>query len=379
LHSQQTVKFEQYAYLFSSPSQLSESIAAYAMKKPPKAFISKLIQKRAAGRTSFAEKYPSYTAFCHHYEIDPKAENDTDFAAKWETVNQYIKGMESIARDMLGDKEALPWLFKILQTPDNIKLNIIRDIAELKSGGVSDHCLIIAYHYLISQTYSNKLSAHAVEIGDILIQLQAQLLPHIQMLVNEDARNVIDRELALTQDLRNYLAESVFCSHPAFSSFEHNPGKVFTEYQRRRTGGAHLRLCVICGRTIPAEMKVPTIKTGIIEDQALVFSNKLVPRVKVAPQMVWCPMCYLEFTLRNLTGLGYPPGVTNSLSDRLYIYLFPDYFFTPEQVKMMKKVFDMFTDQTILKLRRYGKDDTVSLPSLWIRENHLDVKMQGQL
>jgi len=378
LNPQQTVKFQQYVYMFSDVPDLLAALDSYAAKKASKQFISDLVEKRSDKRPSFAAKYPSSNAFCERYAIDPATEHDIDYAAKWWSVSQYIKGVESIARDMLGEDKALPWMYDSLQTPMDVRATINADITELKSGGVTDYNLIIAYHYLHSQTYRNGFSAHAVEIQDILEQLQNQVTPALQQIVTVDSRqSVVDQELGLTSDLREYLNENLECTHPAFAGFTPQPGAVFAEYQRRRTAG-HQHLCVLCSRVIPAEMSDSTIKTGILEDQALVFSNKLVPRSTVGSQMVWCPMCYLEFTLRQLNGLGYTSGADSGLSDRLYLYLFPDYFFTPEHVVRMQRVFEKFEKQTVIKLRQYGKDDDPSLPTVWMRERQFNAKMRKE-
>ena len=385
LNPQQTVKFQQYAYLFSNAPQLLDSLASYASRKASKHFISDLVTKRAEaakkrpeGRSSFISRYPNATVFCQHFQIDTAAEDDSDFAVKWWAVSQCVKGIESIARDMLGDKESSAWILETMQTPENVKENILSDLANLRSGGVADHCLIIAYHYLVHQSYGqDSRSAHSVELGDILNQLSTHLLPQVEKIANLDSRQmVIDRELALKQDLDTYLVESLQCSHPAFASVMSAPSDVFKEYQQPRKGSSHQRLCVLCSRVIPAGMKDPIIKTGILEDQALVFSNKLSPRVTVGQQMVWCPMCYLEFTLRKLNGLSYPVSADSGLSDRLYIYLFPDYFFTPEQVALTSKVLRPFKEETALKLRQYGKDDTPGLPVMWMRERQFSGRMR---
>lgn len=381
LNPQQTVKFEQYAYLFSNVSQLLNSLTSYASRnKAPKRFITDLVAKRAEKRLSFASLYPTAADFCQRYQIEIGDEEDDDFSAKWWAVSQCIKGVESIARDMLGDKEALIWILKTMQAPETVRESVLSDIANLRSGGVADHCLIIAYHYLTHQAYGeDNRSARAIELGDILNQLYEYLLPSVEEIANLDSRQaVIDRELALKQDLDTYLEESLQCSHPAFTSVVPAPADVFTQYQQQRKGGSHQSLCVLCSRVIPAGMKNPVIKTGIIEDQALVFSNKLVPREKVSAQMVWCPMCYLEFMLRQLNGLSYPGSADSASSDRLYIYLFPDYFFTPEQVRLTNDVLRPFREETTLKLRQYGKDDTPSLPALWMRERRFSQKMQRE-
>ncbi len=383
LNPQQTVKFEQYAYLFSDAAQMLTSLTTYASKKAPKLFISELVAKRAEAkregkRPSFATKFPSKLHFCQRYEINPEAESDDDFATKWWAVSQVIKGVESIARDMLGDKVALTWILETLGTPESVKMAVISDIAELRAGGVADHALIISYHYLEQQTYlEDGRSVRAVDISDVLLKLNEYLIPHIEHIVTTEARQaVVDSELALKQDLDAYLIEGLQCSNPAFSSLISTPANVFVEYQERRKGSSYQHLCVLCSRVIPDGMKNPVIKTGILEDQALVFSNKLVPREKVGAQMVWCPMCYLEFMLRRLSGLNYPRAANSGLSDRLYIYLFPDYFFTPEYVAHMERMLRPFKEGTALKLRQYGKEDTESLPVMWIRERRFSAKMQ---
>ncbi len=373
----QTVKFEQYVYMFSDASHLLESLASYSGRRAPKRFISDLVEKRIEKRPVFADLYPSPVHFCTSYGINPEDENDADFAAKWWAVSQFIKGVESIVRDLLSDEKALPWIFEVLQTPESVRSTILANFAELKSGGVADYDLILAYHYLQHQVYEGSRSPRGVELGDILGRLQGQIMPPLQQIADLDARKaVVDRELAITQDLGTYVSESLHCSHPAFASFTLKVNDVLGEYQKRKTGSSHQRLCVLCSRVIPVEMKNPTIKTNILEDQALVFSNKLVPREKVTGQMVWCPMCYLEFTLRQLSGLGYSQSADPGLSDRLYLYLFPDYFFTPEQVALTSDVLRQFREETMLKLRQYGRDDEPSLPTLWMREGQFSAKMR---
>src|SRR5207245_8106861 len=98
LNPQQTVKFQQYVYMFSDVPNLLDALGSHAGKNAPKRFISGLVKKRLDNekRSSFAEKYPSLEAFCSRYDLDPNAEHDADFAAKWWAVSQYIKGVESI-------------------------------------------------------------------------------------------------------------------------------------------------------------------------------------------------------------------------------------------------------------------------------------------
>jgi CRISPR type I-D-associated protein Csc3/Cas10d len=59
LNPQQTVKFQQYVYMFSDVPDLLSTLESYAAKKAPKQFISDLVMRRSDKRPSFAAKYPS--------------------------------------------------------------------------------------------------------------------------------------------------------------------------------------------------------------------------------------------------------------------------------------------------------------------------------
>src|SRR2546421_935420 len=62
LNPQQTVKFQQYVYMFADVPDLLDTLASYATKKAPSGFMSDLVEKRSEKRPSFAEKYPSLDA-----------------------------------------------------------------------------------------------------------------------------------------------------------------------------------------------------------------------------------------------------------------------------------------------------------------------------
>src|SRR5258708_14647565 len=134
-------------------------------------------------------------------------------------------------------------------------------------------------------------------------------------------------------------------------------------------------MCVICNRDIPTKVKSSDIITTIAEQQALVFSNKLLPSVEVKGQMVWCPMCYLEFMLRKLSGLSYPEGSDYNSSYRLYLYVLPDYSFTPQlwEIAGEELLMNFYREKTaVSKLVLRGSKDEPSLPSLWLEQRIVD-------
>lgn len=105
------------------------------------------------------------------------------------------------------------------------------------------------------------------------------------------------------------------------------------------------------------------------------FSNRLRPVYdKAAPMQVWCPMCYLETVLRERLGLGFGRGSSKNESKRLYLYLLPDYSFTPEFWTYASEILEPFRDSTRIKLRYDSRhpDDLPPLPQLWLLNKEVD-------
>jgi CRISPR type I-D-associated protein Csc3/Cas10d len=98
--------------------------------------------------------------------------------------------------------------------------------------------------------------------------------------------------------------------------------------------------------------------------------------------MVWCPMCYLEFMLRRLSGQSYPAGSNYNASYRLNLYILPDYSFTPELwADTGQELLREFhpEETTVSKLVLRGRKDNPSLPTRWLMHHTVDVAWLEQV
>ncbi|MBI4530948.1 MAG: type I-D CRISPR-associated protein Cas10d/Csc3, partial [Candidatus Latescibacteria bacterium] len=364
---QQTVKVDKYAYLFTNRHALLRALADFAAKRGIKQLLTTRLSSRLTrqfGRDATDDEIHQQVAdFATIYGIDPVWQDDDVFSQNWACVWKFAEGVDSIARALVGKDGVRDWLFALFSTPSAVQMQVNNHWSELTAGLVGDHCLVIAYHYLMQTTFDGR-SANQVEAPTILNHLVTQADSALADYDTVDHRlSFVNDELGLQTDMDTYLT-----SHLNFSfAYQRDIPMVAINYARPRSG-AHGRLCVICNREIPREMGDSTIKTNIVEGNALVFSNRLVPTGKVGGQMKWCPMCYLEFMLRKLMGMGYAGG-DPAISDRLFLYLLPDYSFTPDFWEHSGDVLYDFNKLEVfgLKLRQYGKDDDLSLPSIWLK------------
>ncbi|MCS6859650.1 MAG: type I-D CRISPR-associated protein Cas10d/Csc3 [Abditibacteriales bacterium] len=361
----QSVKVDKYAYLFTDRKSLLQALADFASRKGEKTVLTRRFSDRLSRQLSRAptknELGRALNGFCKTYDINLQDEQDPVFSENWACVWKFAEGVESIAKALVGEKRALCWLFARFHTPPAIRQSIRDNLKDLTAGLVADHCLVIAYHYLCSGRFgSRKQPANQVEASVILNELVHQLDAALQDFDTAERRlDYVNDELGLQSDIARYLS-----GHLSFSfAFDRGVSVTLPLYSKERSR-SHARLCVICRREIPSEMGDRIIKTSIAEQNALVFSNFVLPAEKVKGQMVWCPMCYLEFMLRKLMGLGYAEGA--DAGDRLYLYLLPDYSFTPDFWEFAENILEPFAQVTTLKLRQLGADDSPSLPRLWI-------------
>jgi hypothetical protein len=365
----QSVKVDKYAYLFTDRKNLLQALADFAGRKGEKTVLTRRFSDRLSRKQQStpkeAELQRALHDFCETYAIDLQDEKAPVFSENWACVWKFAEGVESVAKALVGKERALDWLFTEFQTPPAIQQSIREHFKELTDGLVADHCLVIAYHYLRNGSFGpekrpvNKVEHAAVILNELVNQLDAALKDFDTA---ERRLEFVNDELGLQSDLTRYLSGYLNFSF----AFGRGVSVTLPLYSKERSR-SHARLCVICRREVPSEMSDRTIKTPIAEQNALVFSNFVLPAEKVKGQMVWCPMCYLEFMLRKLMGLGYVEKAKVESSDRLYLYLLPDYSFTPDFWEFAEEVLEPFVNVTALKLRwHYGEENGDTLPRLWI-------------
>jgi hypothetical protein len=374
---QQTVKVDKYAYLFTDRRALLRALSDFAASRKGKQVLTTRLGDRLTRQlrrdATDDEIRQQVAEFAATYETDAARQEDDVFSQNWLCIWKFAEGVDSIARALVGEEKARDWLFALFGTPPTVRTQVNDHWRELTAGAVGDHCLVIAYHYLTRNTFdgraANQVEARTV-LNDLVAKTDAALAEHDTV----DRRlSFVNDKLGLQTDMDTYLA-----SHLNFSfAYQREIPTAEANYVRQRSG-AHGRFCVVCNREIPREMGDAIIKTNIMEGNALVFSNRLVPTGKVGGQMKWCPMCYLEFMLRKLMNMGYAGGDVN-VSDRLYLYLLPDYSFTPDFWRYSHNALESFNQVTSLKLRQYGKDD-LSLPAVWLTtQGKVDAQIVGRI
>ncbi|MEI6045097.1 MAG: type I-D CRISPR-associated protein Cas10d/Csc3, partial [Chloroflexota bacterium] len=356
----QGLKFQKYVYLFCSLDHMIEAIKERPLGAKNSGFMSRILEKRVTKR-----KYTTPEEFYTRYQIPAEADQSENFAQRWYAVFIILMGIENIAKALVPE-DSLEWLLTLFKTPTNITDTIRQHSKALRDGGISDHCLIIAYHVLFKARFSeDQRSATEVPIEvvqEAFTELAKKALKPYDK--NERRLNFVDETLGIRGEVANYLQTNLIFSFAPQERIESESPLAI--YEKKRSG-SHKPMCVICNRL--TKVKGNEIITDIAEQQAQVFSNRLIPTTEVGSQMVWCPMCYLEFMLRKLNGQGYPAGTNTNTSYRLYLYLLPDYSFTPQlwEATAQTLVSNFRAEPTtVTKLPLHGSKENPALPAYWL-------------
>ena len=86
-------------------------------------------------------------------------------------------------------------------------------------------------------------------------------------------------------------------------------------------------------------------------------------------------MCYLEFMLRKLSGQSYPAGSDYNASYRLYLYVLPDYSFTPQLWETLGEdlLSNFYGEKTVVsRLTLRGRKEEPGLPRHWLEQRRVD-------
>jgi len=364
------LKFEKYAYLFCKLEDLLSAAIESTALNNSSGFVGKLLANRIEKK-----KYRQPEDFYRYYEIPVNTDEVEAYARRWLAVNKMIMAVENIA-EALVPGNTIEWLFSTFNTPKQIATIVRQNIKVLRDGGVADHCMIIGYHWLINTHFDTNqrswLEVETVDIQRAIAKLSLQALEKYNK--DEQLLAFVEKELGFQSDAESYLRANLTFSFSPERLQDEDPLK---EYGKERNL-SHKRICVICNRLITSKVdkKSTEIKTNVAEQQAQVFSNKRLPSNEVSSMMVWCPMCYLEFMLRKLSGQSYPAGSDYNASYRLYLYVLPDYSFTPQLWQSIGEELlqdNFYGEKTVVsKLILRGSKDEPSLPTQWLMRRMVD-------
>ncbi len=364
------LKFEKYAYLFCKLEDLLSAAIESTALNNASGFVNKLLANRIGKK-----KYADLEEFYSRYEIPLNADEADAHAQRWLAASKIVMGVENMA-EALVPGETLEWLFSIFNTPTQVATMIRQNIKVLRDGGVADHCIIIAYHWLINARFKtdnrNWQEVETIDVQQAAARLALQALKEYDK--DEHLLSFVEKELGFRSDAESYLKANLIFSFDPERLQDENPLK---EYEKERNQ-SHKRICVICNRLITSKVdkKSTEIKTNVADQQAQVFSNKRLPTNEVNNMMVWCPMCYLEFMLRKLSGQSYPAGSDYNASYRLHLYVLPDYSFTPQLWEAIGEELlreNFYGEKTVVsKLTLRGSRDEPGLPAQWLKQRKVD-------
>ncbi len=371
------MKIEKYAYLFCSLDTLFKAVQDVTRLGKVTGFVSKTIATRVQKK-----KYTQAAVFYECYGIPQDADASALQAEYWMAATKLVMAAECIA-EALVPGNTLEWLLSTFHTPGTIATAIREHSKLLRDGGIADHCIILAYHWLLHARFTErKRTWLEVRVADIQETATEVALDALKPYNKEDLLlSFAEKELGIQSDARNYLQSTLMFSFDARRMQDEDP---LVEYEKERRR-SHKRLCSICNRPITAQLskKNSEIKTGIADMQALVFSNRRVPSDENKNDMlVWCPLCYLEFMLRKLSGQGYPADSDYNASYRLQLFLLPDYSFTPQLwadtgQDLLKNFYPEQT--TVSKLHLRGSKDEPGLPAQWLEQRSVDGRWLEQV
>jgi len=376
-YNRKTQRFENYVFTFWTAAQVLEFLKSNSQGKVKPGWFQELLQKRFD--SYFKDAFETQEKFQELFHIEPTRDRDPNFAEKWAAVNRYLGGVLNLLRDVyLSPDESwvkvISWLSQQLQLSPSLQTSLTESASSFNRAGTPEFSQIMAYHYL-AQFNLNGDSALVTPVETILDTLHQQLSPPIIALDSPTKRlNYVEDELALQEDTFNFIHQSLILSWSIDSDkLIDDPLPLVTA--KKKTGSPKA-ICSLCNRVIPKGMKAATIKKDILEDSLKEFSNRLTPKRNVTSRL-WCPQCYLEWTVRKLAGLGYAPGAESSKSERLYFFILPNPLLTPELLDVLRDRLQILQQGTTVKIRQYGKG-TPSIPKVWLTEHNLTDTGQGK-
>jgi len=376
-YNRKTQRFEKYVFAFWTAAQVLEFLQANSRGKVKPGWFQEYLQKRF--QSYFKDAFGNQENFQQLFYIEPTRDRDPNFADKWAAVNRYLGGVLNLLRDVyLSPDEdwarVIPWLCQPLQLSPSLQTSLTENASIFNRAGTPEFSQIMAYHYL-DQFNLNGDSALVTPLETILDTLNQQLFPHIIALDSPTKRlNYVEDELALQDDTLKFIRQSLILSWSIDSDkLIDDPLPIVTA--KKKTGSPK-GICSLCNRVIPKGMKAATIKKDILEDSLKEFSNRLTPKNNVTSRL-WCPQCYLEWTVRKLAGLGYAPGADTNKSERLYFFILPNPLLTPELLDVLRDRLQLLQRGTTVKIRQYGKG-TPSIPKVWLTDNNLTDTGQGK-
>jgi len=288
-----------------------------------------------------------------------------EFNGLWWHARRYLLYVDNLLRDLAPTQDRLQWFIDEFKIPKDVATTLQGDRDVWSKGGLGKYVLAVAYHFLKGATFAERPAEQrpAAEVLDLLHQHVLQSFSRTDL---QAGRKAATDELGFYEEMRDYLQEHLSFSWALETQLLQD---AFTGYTRPKRKGHSNEVCSLCNRT---SQWVQEIRTGVLGDFGRVFSNRVLP-AQEAPgkNRPWCPICHLEFIVRQLVGLSLPSGADYGRSYRIYLYVLPTFSFTPEHPRLFGRILSEFQKVSSLAVRDFGQA-TPGLPRMWLERQELD-------
>lgn len=372
------IKVQSYAFLFLDAAGVSALLRQYAANTAQTGFWRKTLEKHIKDYSILQElsqqikddvllQKLAQEELYRKLGMPPGWDEDITRNQAVFSTARYLAAAKRLWERLQPGADGLAELTRLLGLPAE-ELELVRRCIPDKysKDKTYDDCIALAWRWLAGFSAAGR-SGFSMPVDMLLNYLEKTFLPAWQSMLKASRRQeLVEHELALRSGLAAYLAEHLF-----FSWDNQQPEQTgatvksrYAEYCRPRSS-AQKKFCSLCNGSIPAAMKDSNIKAGIFEGEVQTYSNRVRPTGERGVQaLVWCPVCYLEYMLRQFAGVAYAAGAERSKSDRLYLFLLPDYSFTRLGLMHFSRLLQDLGGRTRLRLR--GTADKPGLPQLWL-------------
>lgn len=358
--------FEKFVYSFASVPKLldlvqEDSVSANIKVQDIDKDFSGLLEKKGLPEGWNAETVES--------KFSVSTDLSKNFKEHWARARRYFFYVDKVIRELDPEINPLDWFLTHFAIPDVAATNL-REVGALwAKGGPGKYVTPIAYHFLLGEDFSRR-AAEAMEAKEVIGLLHKRMLIAMGSINTQAGREVTVSALGFRTDLTTYLNETLFLSlNP--QTFLGDDG--LEAYIKPKNKNPSTQFCSLCGRS---NEYVQEIRTGILDDFAQIFSNRMLPVNKVQGNRCWCPICHLEFIFRKLTGLGLPSGAHYKNTYHIFLYVLPTFSFTPEHIRLFRPFLKTFQEPTSLPVRDYKE---WGLPRHWLEKRQLDPEWMDQV
>jgi hypothetical protein len=370
--------FQSYVYAFADVSVLLElirddSLIAKAntsdLVREDRSTKQRLLGKDFSGLLSREKLPPGWTSETVFPKLELALDEPPAFLEHWARSYRYLLYTDSLVRDLVPDK-AQPkgrldeWFLEQFPIPEIAAKNL-RQIGELwAKGGPGKYVIPIAYHFLRGPAFRDQ-PTESLPAAEVLNRLHDHTLAAFNSADTRTSREAKVTKLGFRPDLTAYLNEHLRLSWLQDVKAGDDALPAYMRPKRKSHGD---RFCSLCNRS---SLYVQPLRTGILDDEGRIFSNRVLPQGKApGDPRPWCPICHLEFVFRKLVGLGLPPGADYGNSRRLYLYILPTFSFTPEHLNLFSTWLHRFQQVTNIPVWDYGLE--WGLPHRWLQRGELD-------